>query len=352
MRQPHFTPPTSKPETDFQLRIKVLTFNRPSSLQRLLDSLYEASYEDDQNIELEIFIDYPSNMTDTKTIEAWQSAQSIAHSFNWEHGPSRVTQHKEHRGLVGQWTTTWQPKDNDQEICLFLEDDTIVSKEFYIWIKRMTINYYLNPANYDPHMYGFALQLQHTILGETLKERYGSRKVHELLFNSSHLYRYQLIGTWGGVFFPQHWREFLNWIQVKQLQYEGVSFSGFQPCVPTLLSNRWWQPKPHKVWEQWFIRFIYEKGWYNVYTNFPGTISLVGNYREAGENFKETKGLMNSVIDHLTENLLMTPPLSSLPLYDFHFKRIRDPSLLSVRNSIMYGTPNCWTMQDLKASKM
>jgi hypothetical protein len=293
-----FKPPTEKAEQEFRLKVRVLTFNRFASLRRLLDILQSARYDNDR-VDLEISIDYPVNMTDTQTIAEWTQTQLVARSFSWNHGHIEVIQQKTHIGLTGQWTQGWYPADDNKELMLFLEDDTGqshlvessdcmklgavfelfnslyvvpmlhrvrflragVSPYYYLWCKRMIQTYYLNPANYDPNMYGFALQTQHTILGETLANRFGSRTVPELLNQSyaSHgsegidreYFRYQLVGTWGGLFFPQHWREFLIWLREKQFVHAAGTSPSFQPCVPGLLSNGWWAKKPHKVWSQW-----------------------------------------------------------------------------------------------------
>ena len=361
---PLFSPPTKQKQTDFALKIRVLTFDRFASLQRLLTSLNDANYEGDAAISLEIAIDLPVNLSAVEVVEKNQRTLQVAQAFQWRHGPSEVIQQSSHKGLVGQWTTGWQPAASNLEVLLVLEDDTAVSPHFYTWTKKMIQTYYLDPEQYDPRMYGFALQLQHTILGETLKERYGSRKVHDLVGEDSVLYRYQLVGTWGGVFFPQHWREFVTWLREKQFQPASGTSNlpvPFKPCVPAVLSNDWWANKTHKVWSQWFIRFAYEKGWYNVYTNFPADpaqssasfesnhTSLVGNYREAGDNFNHTKGMMNPIVSQLTPDMMSMPPLATLPLFDFHFHRVQQPALLSLRNAIYneQHIPQCWTMKEL-----
>ena len=364
---PLFSPPTKTNQTDFTLKIRVLTFDRYASLQRLLTSLNEADYGGDAAITLEIAIDSPANMSNLAVVEKNEKTIETAKLFQWQHGTGSVINQASHKGLVGQWTTGWHPESNT-EILLVLEDDTAVSPHYYTWLKRMVQTYYLDPAQYDPRMYGFALQLQHTILGETLKERYGSRRVGDLVGNDTVLFRYQLVGTWGGVFFPQHWREFVTWLREKQFQpATGTSNlpTPFKPCVPAVLSNDWWANKTHKVWSQWYIRFAYEKGWYNVYTNFPADpalsspsfdsnrTSFVGNFREAGDNFNHTKGMMNPIVRTLTADMLSMPPLSQLPLYDFHFNRVYEPAMLSLRNAVYNEQfiPQCWTMREFVVVK-
>jgi len=136
----------------------------------------------------------------------------------------------------------------------------------------------------------------------------------------------------------------------------------FQPCVPSLIGNDWWKAKPHKVWSQWFARFAFEKGWYNLYTNFPGQLSLVGNFREGGENFAISKGLMNDMVDAtntppgspLYERIHSAPlpvPTSKIPLYDFHFNEVSQGGALKSRLAV-WGNPltfpnQCITMKEL-----
>ena len=365
---PLFSPPTSKKQTEWKLKIRVLTFDRFDSLSRLLTSLNEANYDGDSGITLEIAVDLPVNASSgDEVLERNQRTAEVARAFQWHHGPSAVVQQEQHKGLVGQWTTGWQPAASNTEILLVLEDDTVVSPHYYAFTRKMVQTYYLDPEQYDPRMFGFALQLQHTILGETLKERYGSRRVQDIVPRDSLLYRYQLVGTWGGVFFPQHWREFVTWLREKQFQpASGTSALGFKPCVPCVLSNEWWANRTAKVWSQWFVRFAYEQGWYNLYTNFPPDPSqsspafdsnhtaLVGNFREAGDNFNHTKGLMNPLLLTLSDDLLRPlPPLSSLPLYDLHFHPVASPAQLSLRNAIYNEqfVPACWTMKEFIARK-
>jgi len=370
-----FQPPTTKPEKDFRLKVRVLTFNRFASLKRLLDQLHTAYYDNDR-VDLEISIDYPANMSDTETIAQWTRTQLVARSFAWNHGRVNVIQQRTHIGLTGQWTQGWYPAADNREIMLFLEDDTGVSPYYYRFCKKMIQTYYLDPRNYDPNLYGFSLQTQHTILGESLDAMYGSRQVPNLLNQSAiergwdeehewrWYFRYQLVGTWGGVFFPQHWREFLIWLRDRQFVHaEGVSTSGFEPCVPGLISNTWWQKKPHKVWSQWFVRFAFEKGWYNLYTNYPDQLSLVGNFREGGENFAVAKGLMNDIVDErntppgskLYKHLQTAPlpsPLSSLPLFDFHFRDVSAAPQTLRHRAVVWGSnanvAQCTTMAGLK----
>jgi len=223
-------------------------------------------------------------------------------------------------GLAGQWLNSWFPQ-SDSEICLFLEDDNIVSPEFFTFIQEIAQRFYLDPDNYDPRIYGFALQNQHMIPG-----RY-PQTPHELLPEQVHFYRYQQMSTWGPVFFPNHWAEFLTWYATRSQDHR------FVPLFSNVITNTWFLKRGggRSVWSAWFMRFTAEKGWYSIYTNFPDRAALVVNHREKGINFKETKG-PNSPLMTSLEGIEFPPTVESMPLYDFHFNRIEeDPAILETR---------------------
>lgn len=203
-------------------------------------------------------------------------------------------------------------------------------------------------------------------LGESKQFRYGTRIPHGLLNPDQYYYRYQLLGTWGTVFFPHHWSSFTAWLKSRHFQHtQGTSASGFRPCVPTLLSNAWWQAKPKRVWSQWMVRFAFERGWYSLYTNFRNQSSLVVNYREGGLNFKEAKGPMNPPVEQLDPEYMRLPNLRDLPLYDFHFRdwrhqpnhlkyhaAVMGASMPGVEPPQMDGTlqDDCYVLSQLKAN--
>jgi len=110
------------------LRLIIMTYDRPLSLQKLLKSL-EILELDGRSAALEIWIDrnQHTGAASTRTIK-------VASDFKWNRGPSRVHIHTTHVGIYGQWIDTWCPhNDTDNEIAIFLEDDLSVSKYAYRW---------------------------------------------------------------------------------------------------------------------------------------------------------------------------------------------------------------------------
>ena len=77
----------------------------------------------------------------------------MAKDYRWEHGEVFVVVRTEHYGLAEQWLNCWVPQ-SDGEIAIILEDDNVVSRFFYRWLKRAVQAYYFNHENYDGRMYG------------------------------------------------------------------------------------------------------------------------------------------------------------------------------------------------------
>lgn len=337
----------------FVLRIRVLTYTRHASLKRLLSSLLPAQYHGD-TVHLDVSVDFPPHDASAEDISAWQQCIELSRNVQWPHGEYKLYLQKVNIGLVGQWTSGWKAEENADpaaslEIQMFLEDDISVTPFYYTWLRQAIKQYYLTPGQYDPALFGFSLQQQHTILGETLTRKYGQKKPVELLDKSQLFYKYQLLGSWGTIMFPHHWRQFQQWLQTQQFNPLTGQSPSMTPCVPTLLSNKWWAKNPKKVWTQWFIRFAYEHGYYSLYTNFPEQRSLVINHRESGLNFAETRGSMNDPVSEWRDEYVQFPPSHALPIYDFHFRPTTAHSL-QYRSHLtpVYHFDQCYTVDKYK----
>ena len=73
-------------ELRINYNIKVLCYNRPASLSRLLRSLANADYGNERNISLEILIDSNKSADDFQII---QEVVHVAETFIWSYGPKR-----------------------------------------------------------------------------------------------------------------------------------------------------------------------------------------------------------------------------------------------------------------------
>lgn len=70
---------------NFSFVIKVLAYNRPLSLLRLLKSLVNAHY-DNNNVDIEIIIDGPKDDDDRETVEY---VVKVASDFSWGIGEKK-----------------------------------------------------------------------------------------------------------------------------------------------------------------------------------------------------------------------------------------------------------------------
>lgn len=327
--------------------VKILTFNRPASLLRLLESLERAIYPAEKQITLIISVDQDENMNSSNHLR--ENVLNVAKTFRFSHGQCRLENLHRHIGLVGQWINAWEPSD-DNEILVVFEDDLTVSQHWFTWLNLAVSNYYADSTNFDSRLFGISLQSQKTIVGEDMYRKRGQSPA-SLLSPEIKYYKYQLLGTWGAVFFPRHWKEFQQW-------YHSLN-PGFEPCVPTLYSNFWWKRKPKSVWSQWFIRFAFERGYYSLYTNFPNEMALVTNHREPGENFAGKKPPTNDLLENLTYSDLRFPLSRDILIYDFHFNKVDgNPDILAYRSNL-YGdsvqTPlksyTCYSFRKYSPSK-
>lgn len=312
--------------SEYHLIIRVLTFSRASALQRLLNSLANADYrgKDNVRLSLQLSVDHPGEEAGPELREAHAKVVSIAKKFEWKFGVYEIFVQPSPQGLLAQWTGSWAPSD-DQEILLVLEDDTEVSPLYFQFLTRMIEKYYFNPLQFDPQMYGFGLQRQSTIIGREQVDKPAKDITKEL--GGEVFYKYQLVCTWGAVFFPQHWKEFVRWFVEHRRE------RNFDPCLPNTASTLWYNTKgkSSRMWSIWFIRFAFEKGWYNMYLNLPDGSALVTNHREGGLNFKEHRGPSNPLTVNPAYIGMELPSTEDIPVYDYFFNRISSPGALGNR---------------------
>lgn len=106
--------------------------------------------------------------------------------------------------------------------------------------------------------------------------------------------------SWGAVYFPEHWREFHEYLSVRLSEY---SFSIDEEIVPYVRSNRW-----AKSWKKFFIELVYLRGYVMLYPNYEDYVSLSTNHLEVGSHVKD---LPRDV--YLRRKQLFLLPLMALP---------------------------------------
>jgi hypothetical protein len=310
------------------LTIRIITMDRPVSLQRLLTSLQNAHYDKDA-VNIQIYVDKPNCTVDQTE---YSRVVDIVNAFEWKHGSVHRHFEPQNAGIFKMWVRPFPVKSNSsatQPYLMVLEDDVEVSPVFYAWAKKVLLAY--GPYG-EGNLYGFTIERSHGVIGlkrgETWAETYHDRSVA----GSDPLYRYQLLSTWGQVFFPRHWNAFVDWA------VEARNQTGFKPCVPYMVSNSWYLQAPEKIWSIWFNYFVYHSGLTNLYINFNHLSSktnyaLLINYRENGLHYLEkdnrTKEIVKNTAVYINPSMtIKLPPMNRIPVYNFFFRLVKNENLL------------------------
>lgn len=300
----------------FNVVIKLLTYNRLHSLTRCLESLASADYGA-HVVKLHVFIDHfplsdapplPPAAVEGKLKEA-HDLVSYADQFAWIHGPKEIHYRTRNAGLQGQWLEAWWPA-SDHEFAFVVEDDMRLSPFYFKYLRRIIEMYYYNPSNYDPSVYGISLQRPRFVPG-----KHGNRLQLE---DSTRLFLYQLVGTWGQLLFPKPWKEFRLWYDVHKSMNS-------KPILDGMITTGWYHRSKERIWTPWFIKFAHCKGYYNLYTHFPNEQALSVSYRDKGVNTKTGAGPDSNLIGNgsLSEmHFWEMKPLTRLKRYDFCFREV------------------------------
>ncbi|XP_022898352.1 uncharacterized protein LOC111411916 isoform X2 [Olea europaea var. sylvestris] len=185
----------------------------------------------------------------------------------------------------------------------------LLLKTIWRFLKSMILNYYYNASNFSPMIYGASLQRPRFVPG-----KHGN-KMH--LDSETHLFLYQLVGTWGQLLFPKHWKEFRLWYDIHKAK-------GMKPYLEGMVTNGWYKKMGERIWTPWFIKFIHSHGYFNFYTNFLQERALSVSHRDAGVNYGKTAGPDSYLLDENSNDLnsLKLHPLSDLKWYDFCFREV------------------------------
>lgn len=135
----------------------------------------------------------------------------------------------------------------------------------------------------SPQLFGISLYQQKNLeLRPEGRHRFNARTTFASasLPHSETPYVSQIPCSWGAVYFPEHWREFHDYLAVR--------LSGAHPRLPAhglvapgVRSNRW-----TRSWKKFFIELAYLRGYVMLYPNYADYLSLSTNHLEVGSHVK------------------------------------------------------------------
>ncbi|XP_077227844.1 uncharacterized protein LOC143860884 [Tasmannia lanceolata] len=243
-----------------RISVNIITQNRVSSLQRLLNSLSEAYYLGD---EIPISFNMDSKV-DEETLK-------LVGSFKWPHGPKSLRRRIIQGGLIRAVSESWYPSSDD-DFGLLLEDDIEVSPYYYLWIKYALLAYHYDPQISFPELSSISLYTPRLV--EVVKERpkWNATEFFKQIHPNTP-YLHQLPCSWGAVFFPKQWREFYVYMNMRFT--EDAKQNPVQ--IPKSRTNGW-----QASWKKFLIDMMYLRGYVSLYPNFPGQQSFSTNHMEPG----------------------------------------------------------------------
>lgn len=227
--------------------IVIISYNRPSSLKRLLSFIDAADYSNNKNIPLVISIDGGS--------DANNQIFEIAYSFQWNFGEKKIIRHNKNLGLK-KHVISCGDLSNEYGNVVVLEDDLIVSRSFYQF-SVSALDYYKNDD---------------TIAGISLYSYRFNENIYapfEPLQNGFDTLFMQIPSSWGQVWSQKHWNGFKFFLE------KDIEISQFDR-LPENVKN--WSSQS---WKKIFYHYIVKK---NLYFVYPYQ-SFSSNFTEYGTHF-------------------------------------------------------------------
>lgn len=255
-----------------QIDVVVVTNDRPRSLHRLLSSIRRARYLADRP---KLFV----NMDQT----ADEATQDMLFDAQWPFGQLIVRRRVIHAGLLAAMVESWYPSGRDS-YAVILEDDAEVSPLFYSWAKYCILLHRYGSAHYRAaarRLMGISLyQPKHLELRLEGRQPFDAHQVFEEMGIPSNMpYLSQIPCSWGAVYFPEHWREFHQFLSLRMAE---TALDVAEPIIPDIRSNRW-----TKSWKRYLNELIYLRGYTMLYPNFGGHHSLSTNHLEKGTHVQD-----------------------------------------------------------------
>ena len=235
---------------DLCLRIRILTFNRPFYLSNLLNSLRITNFLNNR-VDIEFFIDYEKSALNLET-------QKIVEDFKWIYGHKFIRKNKKRKGHSMQWMVPF--KDNCSH--LILEDDMIVDKNFFIYLRNIYKEYINSKIQ---NIYGIALHYQHLNMQNVRFHHYDVQKYLKLKFNYTNIYMHSQVSTWGPVFFSKPWNELVT-------LYKYYVKRKIQTCIPFSVMYDWRLRLDN--WERVMNFLVYAKSLFMIYLNINEDLVL------------------------------------------------------------------------------
>jgi len=233
--------------------IVVVTYNRPNSLLRLLNSL-SASIFEGQNVPLVISIDFQNSEKHNEVVE-------ISKSFEWLYGEKQIIEYNENLGLRNHILKCGELTSRFKSIVL-LEDDILVSPFFYNYVNQ-ALSFYSNSNEIGGiSLYNHCLNVN-------------CNRPFQASCEGADAYLMQFAQSWGQCWTAEMWNDFYLWYQDNTVLHK-------TDYIPEFVFN--W---PSSSWLKFFIKYLVDNNKYFVYP----AVSLSTNFSDAGTHIKRNSAI-------------------------------------------------------------
>ncbi|WP_127519452.1 hypothetical protein [Edwardsiella tarda] len=265
------------------IAIMILGFNRLESVKRVVNSLLEANYDSNKNIDLVFSIDYSIIQEDI---------EHYIDSICWNFGKKIKYLHSKNIGMRNNSLFCLRLSKH-YDAAIFIEDDSRLSPMYF--------DYAMDSLDFI-HEYN----LQNNIFAVSLYSYLYNEFTGTLFFpivDGYDNYYTQYATTWGFVFTYDMVRDFLSWIE-RQDVCPSIS-DGIHPVAVT------W---PETSWKKYINKYL-------VYTDkffFYPRVSLLTNHGDVGVHFKKADSLVQVPIpsNYIRKKYLFSSLSLSLAIYD------------------------------------
>ncbi|KAJ3243228.1 hypothetical protein HDU78_000688 [Chytriomyces hyalinus] len=253
---------------DFSFVIHIFTLNRQESFDKLWASINQAN-RIHRPVSFHVHLDSGKADNNAPFFFYVEHLRGLVSP----HGPVQISVSSSPKGLRGNIMDAWTPTSSN-EYGIFLEDDISVSRHFLEFAEQLVARY-LHPRGTPgstAKCIGISLYNQKFDEVNDKDWRVSTGSLH-------HPYLLQQPQSWGAIYAPEAWNDFRKWFFAQP--------PDFNPLIPNSMTNRWLKAKS---WKKFLIRYMYSKGKFMLYPNFPGFLSLTTNRLEVGTNDKAQNG--------------------------------------------------------------
>jgi len=285
--------------------VVIAAYNRPDSLQRVLDSLNRAAYP--EPVKLIISIDGGGN----------PKVKNIAADFEWEFGDKELILHDQNLGLRNHILSCGDLTKIYDGIIL-LEDDLYVSPCFYQFVIECH-KFYAS----DDRIAGISLYAH--LYNET------SQFPFIPIENGTDVFFLKYASSWGQCWTSAQWSKFRAWYDKNHTE----KIANETKLPPNILL---W---PKTSWKKYFIKYMINNDLYFVYPKK----SMTTYFSDSGTHMKVRERFLQTPLWNQCDGYRFKPLSESVAVYDTYceilpecFKTLA-PSLQEIDFEVdLYGT--------------